>query len=80
MGNSAFTARFLESDPRPDCPLKGHRALIALDAFARYAEYAAATELRLVPENATLAAYYATLVEIEPFPNAENPSYYRLRF
>lgn len=78
MRNSALTGEFLEADPRPDCPLKGARALIGLDLMARYAEYAKAKEFRIVPENATLARYYGTLVKLEPFPNAENPSYYRV--
>jgi hypothetical protein len=52
------TLAFLEGDPRPECPLKGRRALIALDATARYAQGRGKTEIRISPINASLECLY----------------------
>jgi hypothetical protein len=54
----AVTVKFLEGDPRPDCPLVGRRALIALEASALYAQGIGRRRIRVEPANATLAALY----------------------
>lgn len=54
----AVIVRFLEGDPRPDCPLIGRRALIALEASALYAQGIGRRRIRVEPANATLAALY----------------------
>lgn len=43
----AVAFRFLEGDPRDDCPLIGKRALIARDTCARYAQGRGRAELRV---------------------------------
>jgi hypothetical protein len=50
--------RFIEGDPRPDCPLKGWRALIVLEAAAFYAQARGKTELRLKEVNSSLESLY----------------------
>lgn len=54
----SVTLAFLEGDPRPECTLKGRRALIALDASARYAQGRGKTEIRISPINASLECLY----------------------
>lgn len=54
----AVVAEFIEGDPRPDCPLKGKRALIVLEAAHCYACVLDRPELRLVPANERLAELY----------------------
>lgn len=56
--SSAVTIKFLEGDPRPDCPLVGRRALITLEAAALYAQGIGRRQIRVEPANATLAALY----------------------
>ncbi|MCJ2068208.1 hypothetical protein MKK75_05185 [Methylobacterium sp. J-030] len=69
----AVTLRFLEGDPRPDCPLIGRRALIALEASALYAQGIGRSQIRVEPANETLAALYRdrygfALVSLEGAP------------
>ena len=56
-GDSVFL-RFLEGDPRTDCPLKGRRILIALETAAAYAQALGRRQLRLEPVNAALESLY----------------------
>lgn len=51
--------RFIEGDPRPDCPLKGQRILIILEAAACYAQARGRSELRIRPINETLEVLYS---------------------
>ncbi len=46
--------RFLEGDRREDCPLKGRRILIVLEAAANFAQGRGKSELRLQPESDAL--------------------------
>ena len=50
--------RFIEGDPRPDCPLRGRRALIILETAAAYAQRLGRRELRLQPMNSSLEDLY----------------------
>lgn len=43
--------RFVEGDPRDNCPLKGRRFLIALEAATNYAQARGKREIRLQPIN-----------------------------
>lgn len=54
----AVMIRFLEGDPRKDCPLKGRRALIVLEAAALYAQARGRRELRLREVNSSLESLY----------------------
>jgi hypothetical protein len=54
----ALEIRFLEGDPRPDCPLKGRRILITLESAACYAQARGRTELRVRPKNERLEDLY----------------------
>lgn len=55
---NAVHIRYLEGDPRADCPLRGCRALIALEACAGYAQSRGKTELRVHPLNDRLKGLY----------------------
>lgn len=55
---SAVHIRYLEGDPKSDCPLIGRRALIALEACAGYAQARGKTELRVHPLNDKLKDLY----------------------
>ena len=57
-GGDSVTLAFLEGDPRQECPLRGKRALIALDATARYAQGRGKAEIRISPINASLERLY----------------------
>lgn len=50
--------RYLEGDPRKDCPLIGRRALIALETCSGYAQARGKTELRVSPLNESLERLY----------------------
>jgi hypothetical protein len=57
-GGKSVNLRFLEGDPRKDCPLKGKRIMIALDVCARYAQGRGKAELRIEPINSDLEELY----------------------
>jgi hypothetical protein len=50
--------RFLEGDPRSDCPLKGRRIAIALEATAVYGQALGKGEITIDPVNADLENLY----------------------
>ncbi|WP_152455698.1 hypothetical protein [Roseivivax sp. THAF40] len=52
--------RLLEGDPRPDCHMKGSRALLLLDLAATYGQRLGCGELHLQPVNDALAELYKT--------------------
>jgi hypothetical protein len=54
----AVDIRFLEGDPRPDCPLKGRRILIILESASCYAQARGRRELRVRPKNERLEDIY----------------------
>jgi hypothetical protein len=54
----AVEIRFLEGDPRLDCPLKGRRILITLESAACYAQARGRRELRVRPKNERLETLY----------------------
>jgi hypothetical protein len=56
--SEALEIRFVEGDPRIDCPLKGRRILIVLESAACYAQVRGRTELRVRPKNEHLENLY----------------------
>lgn len=62
---NAVHIRYLEGDPRPDCPLIGRRALIALEACAGYAQARGKAELRVHPLNDKLKSLYVGVYKFE---------------
>lgn len=54
----AVDIRFVEGDPRIDCPLKGKRTLIFLECAAGYAQQRGKAELRIEPKNSALVNLY----------------------
>jgi len=77
-GGNAVALRFLEGDPRGDCPLKGRRILIALDACARYAQRRGKAELRVQPINSALESLYVgTYGFRKRSPKGEQPYFCR---
>jgi hypothetical protein len=73
----AVVLRFVEGDPRADCPLKGRRFLIALEACANYAQARGKKEIRLQPKNDALVYLYEKVYGFAlESPKNETP-YYR---
>lgn len=58
LTGEALEVRFVEADPRPDCPLKGRRILIVLESAACYAQARGRHELRVRPKNSELETLY----------------------
>lgn len=54
LTGEAFVLRWVEGDPRADCPLKGLRLLIALDVATNYTQRNGRHELRVEPINEKL--------------------------
>jgi hypothetical protein len=57
--SQAVEVRFVEGDPRQDCPLKSKRTLIFLDCAAGYAQLRGKVELRIEPKNQALETLYS---------------------
>lgn len=69
--------RFVEGDPREDCPLRGKRILIALEAATNYAQARGKREIRLQPINEKLVYLYENVYGFTlESPRNETP-YYR---
>ena len=49
LGGESVTLRWVEGDPRADCPLRGRRLLIALDIATNYAQRNGRHEIRVEP-------------------------------
>lgn len=58
VGSDYVTLKCVEADPRPDCPLKGRRTLIFLEATACYAQALGKRSIRATPVNADLKKHY----------------------
>lgn len=73
----ALMLRFLEGDPRQDCPLRGMRIAIALETAANYAQARGKSEIRLQPINDKLVYLYENVYGFALVsPHKEEP-YYR---
>jgi len=60
LGGEAVTLRWVEGDPRPECPLKGRRLLIALDLVTNYAQANGRYEIRAEPLNSAMVNLFET--------------------
>jgi hypothetical protein len=60
-GSNFVEIRFVEGDPRQDCPLKGKRTLIFLECAAGYAQLRGKAELRIQPKNQALETLYTEI-------------------
>jgi hypothetical protein len=54
----ATVLKFVEGDPRPDCPLIGRRLLIILESLANYTQARGKVEMRVEPANPALETLY----------------------
>lgn len=61
VSKSRVLVGFLEGDPRPDCHIKGRRALLMLDLAATYGQRMGRSELHLQPVNEELAELYRSV-------------------
>lgn len=73
----AVEVRFLEADPRGNCPLKGKRALIVLDVAARYAQARSKSEIRVRPVNTSLERLYREVYGFTLMNPKGQPAYFR---
>jgi hypothetical protein len=76
-GSQFVEIRFVEGDPRQDCPLKGKRTLIFLECAAGYAQLRGKAELRIQPKNQQLEALYTELYGFSLETPRRGPAYYR---
>jgi len=72
---SAVELKFLEADPRADCPLRGKRALIALETVACYAQARGKREVRVRPINEAVASLYRDVYGFELVAQPKMTSY-----
>lgn len=74
--SDAVEVRFVAGDPRPGCPLIGHRALIVLECAQAYAQLRGKHELRVQPVNERLEELYTTKFGFTlATPRNQPPSY-----
>jgi hypothetical protein len=69
--------RFVEGDPRSDCPLKGKRILIALEAAAYYAQARGRKEIRVQPIHDKLVHLYENVYGFVLVSPRNEAPYYR---
>lgn len=74
---SALELRFLEGCPDPECPLRGRRILIALEAAACYAQTCGKKEIRVSPINSSLESLYRDTYGFALETPAKGAPYYR---
>lgn len=68
---------FLEGDSRDDCPLRGRRALIALDAATNYAQGRGKTELRVELLETRIQELYRDEFGFNLVTTGQNAPYWR---
>ncbi len=73
--SNAVELKFLEADPRADCPLRGKRALIALETVACYAQVRGKRELRVRPVDDAVASLYRDIYGFETAMTSKAASY-----
>ena len=76
---SAVELKFLEAGPRTDCPLRGKRALIALETVSCYAQARGKREIRVRPVNETVARLYRDVYGFDPVTQPKAASYFMRR-
>jgi hypothetical protein len=72
---TAVELKFLEADPRTDCPLRGRRALIVLETAACYAQSRGKQEIRVRPINETVANFYRAVYGFEMVTKSKATDY-----
>jgi hypothetical protein len=72
----ALEIRFLEGDPRADCPLTGRRALIILECAACYVQARGRSEIRVRPANERLEALYVQIYGFSLATEGQGRAYY----
>lgn len=73
----AATVRFVEGDPRPDSPVKGKCALVALEIATNYAQRCGLSEIRIHPINDALVTLYENVYGFELVKPLKEEPYYR---
>lgn len=73
----AVVLRFVEGDPRQDCPLKGYRLLVALEAATNYAQARGKHEIRVQPKNEQLVNLYEEVYGFTYHEPRGEEGYYR---
>lgn len=73
--NQRIRLRFLEGSPLPDCPLKGRRITIALEAVAFYGQRRGKRELTLEPLNEKLISVYQNTYGFQIIRPHSDPPY-----
>jgi hypothetical protein len=73
----SVVVRFVEGDPRDDCPLKGRRIAIFLECAALYAQARGKLELRIQPINERLATLYQQSYGFTLATDQEGRAYYQ---
>jgi hypothetical protein len=71
--------RFLQGDPRVDCPLKGRRSLIIVECAACYAQARGRPELRVQPVSDRLKTLYIEKYLFELATPRRGGAYYHKR-
>jgi hypothetical protein len=74
-GDKNVKLRFIEGSPDPNCPLKGRRVLIALEAAANYGQRRGKHVLTLEPLNEKLILLYETAYGFEVVRPSKGPPY-----
>jgi hypothetical protein len=74
---SAVVLNYLEGDPRPDCPFRGVRTLIVMEAIQCYGQAAGRREIRIQPVNEALETLYREIYGFELATPKGGSAYYR---
>jgi hypothetical protein len=69
--------KFLEGDPRPDCPLRPYRAAIALEAAQNYGQASGRRFLRVQPVNPRLETLYRDIFRFTLETTKGGRAYYK---
>lgn len=73
----AVKIRFCEGSPFPECPLKGRRILVMLEAATCYAQARGKQEIRIAPKNSSLESLYRDIYGFELVKGQNQEPYYR---
>lgn len=79
LSGPAATIDFLEGQPGENCPLRGLRAAIAIEAAQRYAQLNGRAELRVQPISEGLGKLYRDIFGFELATPKGEQAYYRWR-
>jgi len=77
LSSAAVNFRFLEGDPRPDCPFRGVRTLIVLEAIQCYGQASGRREIHVRPVNNALETLYREIYGFELATPRGSSAFYR---